>query len=533
MSSPLFARLRPLTAPSLALAFAISLAGCPSQGSDPGEDPAEVSSEASEDGGGDAFSRSASDVGDRLLRDDTREPPAERPNILLIAFDNVRADRMSSYGAPRETTPVLDALAGRGTRFGHVIAQAPYTPHSFSSMFSSLHVADLPVRTRAQAKNQEPIDRAGLEAYHVTLPEALSDAGYATGGLLQGWFTDAFGLTQGFDWAPYKPRKVPDANRDAIRWLESWKQRGSDQPFFLFHYSFDVHYKFMKSRSGDDHVFGGDPEGFNFTSASLRDFRNGSSTPSAADLDNVLTLYDEGLYWADRDLGELFDALEEMDLARSTIVVFVSDHGEEFDEHGYLSHGQSNFRSVVDVPLLVFDPRNTASHGRVVETPVMNIDIMPTILDLAGVPIPETARGLSLVPSMTGDAQPELETRYLVSEGAWNGFVGSVTAGRYTFLLDDEGEPHLYDWRSDPDETQNLAASMPDLARRLEQVLFLHKRQGLANQLLLALGGTVELDALRLPSADGLRSMGLGAGTSDSTLTEEAEEQLRSLGYLQ
>lgn len=488
------------------------------------------------DGGSVGLDLSAADVGNRRLGTSAATIPAtdaRRPNILMIAFDNVRADRMSSYGGPRATTPNLDALAHRGTRFAHVIAQAPYTPHSFSSLFSSLYVADLPVRTRARARNQDPIDRAGLEAYHVTLAEALADSGYVTAGLLQGWFTDAFGLTQGFEWSSYKRRRVAAATADAVRWLTAWSEKGSGRPFFFLHYTFDAHYRFMAGRAPEDHLFGGDPKGFNFASPVLKDYRRGRIDPGPSELDNALTLYDEGLFWADRELAPLFAALEDLGIADDTIVVFVSDHGEEFAEHGYLSHGQSNFRTVVHVPFIIYDPRRgTADQGRVVETPVMNIDIMPTLLDLIGVPVPETAKGLSLAPSMAGLPQPELENRYLFSEGAWNGFVGAVTAGRYTLLLDDEGTLHLYDWQSDPGEEKNLAATRPELTRNLEEVLFLHKRQGLATQLLLALGGTVELDRIGLPRPLGWQPGVTAADNSGTVLSAESEEQLRALGYL-
>lgn len=514
---------RPIPPWVLAIAFLSLLVACG------GEEP-DASSAAEETG----LEMSADDVGDRLIRD-PRPPRREvqKPNVLVIAVDNVRADRMSSYGGPRETTPHLDALAARGTRFAHVISQAPYTPHSFSSLFTSLYVADLPVRTRARTRGRDTINRAGLEPYHVTLAEVFRDAGYATGAVLQGWFTEAFGLTQGYEWTTYERRTMAETNAETIRWLRAWKERGADRPFFHVTYSLDPHYRFMAGRKADAHVFGGDPKAYNFTREVLQDVRRGEYQPTPADLENVLTLYDEGLYWTDRDTRALLDALEELELADSTVVVFVSDHGEEFDEHGYLSHGQSNFRSVVQVPLIIYDPRQPARHrGRVIETPVMNLDIMPTILDLAGLTIPETAKGVSLLPSIKGEPQPELESRYLFSEGAWNGFVGAVTAGRYTFLLDERKRRHLYDWQASPEEQTNLASEMPRLTRHLEEVLFMHKRQGLATQLLLALGGTVELDGLGLPTAENLRWAAPGSSTGAPVLSEDSEEQLRALGYL-
>jgi arylsulfatase A-like enzyme len=416
-------------------------------------------------------------------------------------------------------------------RFARCIAQAPYTPHSYSSLFSSLYVADLPVRVRAHPKRGKPVSRAGLEPYHVTLAEALQAHGYVTAAIVQGWFTAAFGLDQGYDDWLYEGRRVSDASEAAIDWLRSWRAKHSDRPFFLFTYAWSVHSPFMLGQPPDAHVFGGDPQGFNFSSGVISRYRKGELKPSAQDLENALTLYDEGIYWADRAIEPLLEALEELDLAHSTVIVFVSDHGEEFGEHGYLSHGQSNFRSVADVPLVIFDPRQPDS-GLTVETPVMNIDVMPTILDLAGAPIPLAAKGLSLLPSLRGEPQPELERRALYAEGAWNGFVGAVTVGRFTFLLDEKGERHLYDWHADPGETRNLASQYPDQARRLEFMLIRHKFQGLATQQLLARDTGMLLDNMGLPRPKAAPPPGPG-GTPAPLLDEEAVEQLRALGYLQ
>lgn len=453
----------------------------------------------------------------------------DRPNVLLISFDNVRADRMSSYGAPRPTTPNLDALAARGTRFADCTAQAPFTPHSYSSLFSSLFVAELPVRERART-DQEPVVRAGLEEYHVTLPEVLQDAGYHTAAFVRGWFTPAFGLTQGFDRVVYRGQPLSRTVRDAVRWLRAWKAQAADRPFFLFAYGVDVHYRFMDQRPADSHVFGGDPSGYNIDRDALRRYNDGEQKPGPRDLENALTLYDEGLYWADHDIKPLLDELAALGIDDETIVVFASDHGEEFTEHGYLSHGQSNFRTVVDVPLIIHDPR--VRGGVTVEEPVMNVDLMPTILELCRIPVPETVSGTSLANLVRGSGLPTLDQRYVFSEGAWNGFLGLARAGRWSFLMDNKRTPYLFDRRTDPNEQRNLAERLPALARHMEQVLFAHKRAGLATQLVELHGLALKLDRMGLPVLDPSQ-LGLARPTEAPQLDEESIEQLRALGYLQ
>lgn len=462
------------------------------------------------------------------------DPAGPRPNVLMIAFDNVRADRMSSYGNPRQTTLNLDALAQQGTRFSDCTAQAPYTPHSFSSLFSSLHVADLPVRERARGV-REPILRAGLDSFHVTLPEALQEAGYFTGAVLRGWFTDAFGLTQGYDWIDYRKRGHPELStvvRTSIRWLRQWQEKKSDQPFFLFTYTVDVHYPFMKGRPPEAHIFGGDPAGFTINRDTLTAYNKNPAGVAEGDLQNALSLYDEGLYWADQEIQPLLDELDALGLTENTIILFVSDHGEEFGEHGYLSHGQSNFRTVVDVPLIIKAPGFPAQN--VVTTPVMNIDIMPTVLDLCEVAIPAGVKGRSLVPSLRGEPQPELEDRSIISEGAWNGFMGLARVGDYAYLRDKHEKRFLFNLSADVDQTLNLAEQNPQLAERLDRILFHHKWEGLATQLLLLQGGTLELDRLALPVLSSeLFSQPMTNAESAPVLSEESIEQLKALGYLQ
>ncbi len=467
------------------------------------------------------------------------EAPAQKesgppPNVLVIAVDNARADRMSCYGGPRPTTPNLDALANRGTRFARCVAQAPYTPHSFSSMLSSLYVADLEVRVREKEKN---VRRAGLEPYNVTLAEAMHDAGYETAGIfIVGWFTEAFGLLQGFEHVSYtKPRWIPHVVDDTLEWIRDWDERGRERPFFLFSYSADLHSEFMnpKKYGPDQHVFGARHGGFNFSKEVVRKFRDGELVPSEEELHNALTLYDEGLYWTDLEIQRLLDGLDAMGLTRDTIVAFVSDHGEEFNEHGFLSHGQSSFGAVTDVPLIIVDPRREGGH--VIEQRVMNIDVMPTILDLCGIPVPETAKGISLAPSVRGASQPELDGRYIFSEGAWNGFIGAVWAGPYKYLMDQNGVAHLFDLEKDPNEIRNLAGEMPELTAQLEQILFLHKREGLATQILLKLDMPLKLDVIGLPRPQPFWAEKLAAdeGEPAPVLSEDSIKELKTLGYLE
>lgn len=474
---------------------------------------------------GDAVSSSGAAHSRDLLPGEGDEPEG-RPNVLVLAVDNLRASRLSSWGGPNPTSSTLDGLTQRGTRFADCTAQAPYSPHSWSSLLSSLPVSSLPVRERARAGTT--IRRAGLEPYHVTLAEAMHAAGYVTAAVVQGWFTEAFGLRQGFDEVDFRRRSATEVAAASIDWLQRWAEEGRRRPFLLFSYSLDVHAEFMKGRPDDAHVFGGDPKGFRYSREQMRRISRGAFEASEADLRNALTLYDEGIYWTDRSLRPLLATLEELEIAHNTLIVVVSDHGEAFGEHGLYGHGTSNYVEEIHVPLIVVDPR-VSGRGRVVNTPVMNIDVLPTILDLAGVPIPEQAHGMSLAASVRGRRQPELTARGVYSEGARLGFVGAVRVGRLSLVIDGHRKGRLFDLRTDPEQRNDLSAQLPHVVRALETLMLQHKRSGAADQLLFASRLPLALDDMALPQVPPR----LTRGGADAVLSESEQKRLRALGYLQ
>jgi arylsulfatase A-like enzyme len=383
------------------------------------------------------------------------------PNLVLISLDTTRADHLSVYGYPRETTPNLERLADGGVRFALAYAPAPTTGPSHATLFTGLH----PITHRV-VKNGRVLMSA-----HATLAERLLAHGWTTAGFVSSYVLDArFGWDQGFEhWdddfdlatattmvpsgtgAEVFDRTADATTRRALAWLE--QGRDPSRPFFLFVHYMDPHEPWLA------------PPEF------LQRFR----TPDLPmdGISGLVARYDAEIAFTDHQIGELLAALDRLGLARNTIVAVSADHGEGLMQHGELNHGTQLYEEQVRVPLLMRWPRGLPA-GRVVDGPVSLIDVTPTLLALAGVaPEPGDAlQGRSLVPVMRGDqaidpAQPLFLFRpdnteipgeqYAVREGDWKLVIGPG-----------EGR-ELFDLARDPREREDRAAAQPERAAEMEE----------------------------------------------------------------
>jgi arylsulfatase A-like enzyme len=443
-------------------------------------------------------------------------------NVIWISFDSVRADHCSFEGYARDTTPGLDAVAKRGVRFSRCIAQAPYTLPSYASMLTSRYVSELAVQEQRDEKDRSRIlgIAPGPSESDAMLSETLRASGYRTAAFVQSWISKPLGFDQGWDLFRHRQESLPEKMPEVLRFVEE----NRDRKFFVFLYTTDTHYPFLHAHERK-YLYGRYASDFDFTLEAIHQVREGKLRPSAEDLANAMALYDEGLHWADADLAPLFRLLEETGLAEKTILVFNSDHGEEFDEHGVISHGQTYYDAVVRTPLVIAAPHTPAAGSAVTEL-VQNLDIAPTLLEMLGVERPPGWSGRSLAWALAGKPSPAASSTAspppAFSEGAWTFWIGSVLQGERKFILVTPQERMLFDLAKDPGETKNLAMEDAgrDSVRTLYHVLMKH------------LGGPG-----RVASAG-------GAAPSYETwiqqvmghygLSEESEvvKELRSLGYL-
>ena len=437
------------------------------------------------------------------------EASCEGCNLLLISIDTLRADHLGVYGYERETSPAIDALAAESVVFENAYSTSYHTADSHMSMFTSLYPSVHGVRNSKGRTGQV------LSSAVSTLPELLQAQGYATAGFHGGGNVSGFyGFARGFD-----NYKRTDDLEDAITWV----QETSARPFFAFVHTYHVHDPYTPQPPYDSwfakHYEGPisadreallaqtDDETFN----ELRDvFWNQVDPASREDIEHLKALYDGQIREIDDRIGDLVRAVLAAD--ERTVVVLLSDHGEEFQEHGRFLHDQL-YEELLRVPLLV---RLPSGDQRRVEERVSLIDLAPTLLDVLGLELPAQFQGASLVPVLQG-----IEDRSMVygekvvqiygDEGE-NGTEGELGI-RSALIADDwkviaARSQELYYLPEDRGESNNLASQSPQMSGLLQLLADVNRRNA----------------ALR-------RELGTGTGDKQG-LDEETLQELEALGYL-
>ena len=420
-----------------------------------------------------------------------RERLAElgRPNLVLIVVDTLRADWTTPYGFEQDTSTELAAWARRGVLFERVRAQSSWTKISMASLMTSLWP-----RSHGITEAQD-----GLAESAVTLAEVLRSAGYATYGVqTNGWLHQSFGFHQGFDRYMFpkggghprlgQPSLWPHADRvyeEAVHLLDAHDR---ERPFFLYLHFMDVH---EYAAPPSFKTFGTDSRG----------------------------AYLAAIRWVDDAMRRVREKLTAAGYGERTVMVFAADHGETFGEHGVHGHARNVLTPVVWVPLVFRFPFRVEPVR--IATQVRNVDIAPTLLDLAGIPASRGFEGASLVPLLTGVATehdrpsyaglgiplfPDASVQSAVSDGAWTYARnapaeedGENAARRFQPVA--PGSEFLFDRRVDPGENVNLVAREPAETGRMRTLLDRHLTEQAA--------GVVERGVRIDPGiADRLRAMG-------------------------
>ncbi len=301
----------------------------------------------------------------------------QRPNVILIVVDTLRADHLSAYGYERRTSPVLDAFAAENLHFDFAIATAPWTAPSVASIFTGLYPAAHGVNRHVEAEDRAVVSlkAAALSEGFLTLAEAVKANGYRTAGITgNAWVADDLGFAQGFDefsTLDYQP--AVDINRRAFRTLDALAEQ--DDPFLLYVHYMDPHTPYRPPKSHPQR----------FTEPLLR--------PVVASQRERIDLYDAEIHYLDSQIGLFFDRLRELDLYKDAVIVVVSDHGEQFKEHGNKGHGHNAYHYQLHVPLFL---KAGGLRGRVREL-VSIADIYPTLLELTSTEPESVVEGVSLL----------------------------------------------------------------------------------------------------------------------------------------
>jgi arylsulfatase A-like enzyme len=378
--------------------------------------------------------------------------PAEPHPVIVIALNAVRADHLGCYGYERASSPNIDALAEESVRFEWAFSQAPDPAPSQASIVSGLY-----------PRTHQMFDQTTrLPSEVVTMAEAFSAKGVPTAAFVDGGFmSEVFGLSQGFD-------TFDDSAGDGIAAIGpkamAWLEEHSGESFFLLIHAYDAHAPYAPPGEYREMFSEGiEPpsEGFEPTPEQMKPPReDGGATARMLlprDLAYAKALYDGEIRHVDHWVGELMTKLRSLGLDQRATVVLVSDHGQEFQEHGDLLHGQIH-TTVTRVPMLIRLPGG--QHAGAVDDYAETVDIMPTLLDLSGIPVPPPVQGQSLLPTVLreqGQGRPLAFT-----ESTHFGGQLAVAMGGYRMVLNlDPERAELYDLSADPLERNNIASEHP------------------------------------------------------------------------
>ena len=448
-------------------------------------------------------------------------PDGPSRTVIVIFIDTLRADHLGCYGYDRPTSPHLDALAAAGVVFENTISQASWTLPSFMAVFTSQY----------QAAGKDSMNVRVLPESIPVMTEYFQEQGWATGGFVDAPFIGSkYKFDRGFDFFNEDIRAGTKAHMTkALEWLR--KRRGRDR--FVFLHTFDVHGPYTSPSPWDTlfvtpqdlvepeagqgvpvhakgHVFGHIPK---------YQYLEGHRNPGY-----YVARYDGCVRWVDTVLGEFFDELKKDGLYDDALIVVSSDHGESLGEHHlYFDHGMVT-DPVLRVPLIVKLPGNRHA-GQRHSGQVQLIDVMPTLMEYAGMEATYPLAGSSLLPLMAGEIETTAVDAYSY-EGMmdqWSvrsadlKYVRKIPGSRrvQAWQTCPDSDPQdrravveqLFDLKADPGELVDLATEFPELLRERAALVDSWNEIEAARKSLIHDAGSVELD-------------------------EKTKQQLRSLGYL-
>ncbi len=389
--------------------------------------------------------RFSSDTPLHISRCDLSSQWDGRPNVLVFLVDTLRRDHLGCYGYPRDTSPHFDRLASDGVRFERMISHSSWTRPAVASLLTGTY----PVVHGANDRSN--VIRRDL----ITLAEVFRDAGYRTQAYMSNpMCLPMWGFGKGFtrfldvncfDIQPDKDAEVIDAVLATLSNLQG-------DPWFLYVHAIGPHGPYERREGG----FSGAPPG------------HGDSNPLQQAAVNA---YDDEIRFTDSQFGRLIQGLHANGAYDNTAIVVISDHGEQFWEHGQLGHGLSLHDEEVRVPTIIKLP-NGESSGRVVQDVSELIDVGPTLLALAGLSAPSTFQGHPLLPQVPDEdaiVRPAYMSLYLEKQAQFG-----VRSASTKFIRDlISGSTSWYDLATDPDELRPLSGEPADgktLERYAERV---------------------------------------------------------------
>jgi arylsulfatase A-like enzyme len=412
-----------------------------------------------------------------------------RPNIILIVMDAVRADHLTQYGYERETTPNIGNLAKEATLYTRSFSSEASDLSTTASIFTGMYASAHGAHYSKNAPNAKP-----LSDKFITLAEVLSEKGYITMGVVSDfvYLSRNFHMDQGFQYFDSRMpahffrktqpfyirnlmrhflalifsthdyhvlyRRAEEINSAVFNLLD--RVKGVKKPFFLFINYMDAHRPNIPPPPFDT-LYPGKSEAVETDQNNLmsREIMRSERNITAEERNHLISQYDGGINYIDFHIGELIARLKEQGLYENTLIIITSDHGEAFGERNLMEHGVSVYQDQIYIPLIIKYPND--NDERVINDLVSSVDIMPTILDVTGFEISKGIQGVSLLKLGT------VKTRSVISESFSDyGLLDlhvrpprverAIFSGPYKFISSTAGKKELYDLSRDPSEKENL-----------------------------------------------------------------------------
>lgn len=451
-----------------------------------------------------------------------------KPNVILLTVDTLRADMVGCHGRT-SLTPNLDSLAASGVRFDQAITGGSWTQAAFPVILTSTYASMYGGCLGPLAPTRpSPVDSLATHGY--------TTAGFSTSPLLSRNYRYDRGFRDFFDLSPeetdpalrsmrggqrllrkplthYVSSLLGTDTRPARLYISADELTGhvcnwlgnARQPFFLWAHYMDIHWPYHLQEQLQH------PQDIAQVWRELGHLNRVNwqgETITAEQRERYVWLYEQAIAYTDQQLGRLIAHLEALDLFDNTVVIVVSDHGEEFLERGRWGHFESNlYDEILKVPFIIRLPDR--SDALVVSQQIRTLDIMPTILDLCSCPFPQGMEGASLAP-LWGKGDGAYDAAESLSE-MWrqDRHIIAVRTEDYKYIWNSRSPetPQLFDLQTDPGERQNIVAEQAEVARYFQSRVDAHLRRASEGQ-----------------------STDRGAAPQ---LDEEVLRRLRGLGYLE
>jgi arylsulfatase A-like enzyme/Tfp pilus assembly protein PilF len=451
-----------------------------------------------------------------------KDVAGQKYNVLLITIDTLRADRLGAYGFKEINTPNIDSLAKDGILFEDATAHVPLTLPSHTSIMTGLFPSNHGVH-----------DNGGfhVSSSQQTIAEILKQNGFRTGAFVGAFVLDSsWGLNQGFD-TYFDHFELPKEERvglasiqrnadDVYKNAKTWLDQHQKERFFLWVHFYDPHTPYEPPEAYD-HMYPGRP-------------------------------YIAEIAYTDSVVGKLLSHIKQIGVRDKTVILLSGDHGESLGEHRESTHAFFIYDATLDVPMILSIPDHKFQ-GKRISKQARLVDIMPTLLQLAGAVVPENIQGRSLLHYIFGSENAQspasyAECYYPQYHFGWSRLL-SLRDGAYKYI--DSSKPELYDLKSDPGELKNLYSQKHDIAARMKAELKKIENAGLQAAMqpgaiddetheklaslgyVGAFGGAVESDPEKLPDPkDKIDLFNMMSDARDDALEGKSDEAIQKLNKM-